>query len=153
MKLLFVCLGNICRSAAAEGVMQHKLRERRLAIDVDSAGTYGGHSGQRADPRMRSAARERGYDLMSISRKIRTEDFWEADHIFVMDDSNYHDVLSLSPDLESGHKIHRMAEYCTNHVVDHIPDPYYGGRDGFEHVLNLLEDACDGILMEIIGVK
>lgn len=149
MKLLFVCLGNICRSAAAEGIMQHKIRELRLEIDVDSAGTYGGHSGQKADPRMRSAARERGYDLMNISRKIRTEDFWEADHIFVMDDSNFYDVFSLAPDVESRHKIHRMAEYCTKHVSDHIPDPYYEGREGFEHVLDLLEDACDGILMEI----
>jgi protein-tyrosine phosphatase len=152
MKLLFVCLGNICRSPAAEGVMQHLVNEARLAdrIECDSAGTYGGHAGERADERMRSAASRRGYDLQSISRQIRTDDFDRFDMIITMDDSNYERVHRLAPSTEAAQKIYRMTEFCRTHPhATHVPDPYYEGAEGFEIVLDLLEDACAGLLSAI----
>ena len=148
-KILFVCLGNICRSAAAEGVMQHLVRKARLedAIWCDSAGTYGGHAGERADYRMRRAAAARGYDLQSISRQIRTEDFDRFDMIVTMDDSNYERVHRLAPTIEDAGKIWRMTDFCRSHPhATHVPDPYYEGAEGFEIVLDLLEDACGGLL-------
>lgn len=152
--ILFVCLGNICRSPAAEGIMQHKVAGKGLSaqIRVDSAGTYGGHAGERADARMRQAASRRGYDLQSRSRQIRSEDFDRFDLIVVMDDSNYERVHRLAPTQQAAQKIHRMTEFCTRHPhADHIPDPYYEGAQGFERVLDLLEDACDGLLDFVRG--
>lgn len=150
-KILFVCLGNICRSPAAEGIMQHIVDKRGMSgrIEVDSAGTYGGHAGEPADRRMREAARARGYDLTSRSRKIRMDDFFDFDMIIVMDDSNYDDVHSLAPDIGSTEKIHRMTDLCKTHKVTYVPDPYYGGRNGFENVLDILEDACGRLLEKI----
>lgn len=149
MRLLFVCLGNICRSPAAEGIMEHKIKQAGLVIEVDSAGTFAGHSSEKADVRMRAAASKRGYNLTSRSRKICTEDFWESDMILVMDDNNFSDVSRLAPDAESLAKIHRMTDFCTLHTIDHVPDPYYEGSAGFEHVLDILEDATDGLLDKI----
>ena len=151
IKLLFVCLGNICRSPAAEGIMKKLTDNRGLAdsVRVDSAGTYGGHAGEPADQRMRMAASKRGYDLTSISRKIRMDDFFNFDMIIVMDDDNYENVSRLAPDIESLDKIHRMTDFCRKHDVPYVPDPYYGGSRGFENVLDILEDACTGLLDEI----
>lgn len=151
-KLLFVCLGNICRSAAAEGVMQHLVANEGLSdrIWCDSAGTYGGHAGEPADSRMRRAASRRGYDLQSISRQIRTEDFDKFDMIITMDDSNYELVHRLAPSVEAARKIFRMTDFCRSHPdATHVPDPYYEGAEGFEIVLDLLEDACGGLLEEV----
>lgn len=151
-KLLFVCLGNICRSPAAEGVMSHLIERKGLGgrIICDSAGTYGGHAGERADGRMRRAAAARGYDLQSISRQLRAEDFDEADIILAMDDRNYEKVHRLAPDTEAAQKIFRMTDFCRRFPeATHIPDPYYEGAEGFEKVLDLLEDACSGLLEAI----
>lgn len=150
-KLLFVCLGNICRSPAAEGVMKHLVERAGLSdsIYIDSAGTYGGHAGEPADTRMRRAAAIRGYRLTSISRQIRTDDFDKFDMIIVMDDSNYERVSRLAPTREDLQKIYRMTEFCRTHKADHVPDPYYEGAHGFEIVLDLLEDACAGLLDDI----
>lgn len=151
-RMLFVCLGNICRSPAAEGIMQHKLTEAGITnITVDSAGTYGGHSGEKADSRMRAAAAKRGYNLTSRSRKVCTEDFWEFDYIFVMDDSNFRDMNRLAPDVESARKVERITRHCTKHTINHVPDPYYEGARGFEIVLDILDDACDNILRMVSG--
>lgn len=145
---MFVCLGNICRSPSAEAVMKKLVREAGLdeRIKVDSAGIIGYHEGERADPRMRAHAARRGYRLDSTSRPVRTEDFYDFDLIVGMDDRNIDDLKRKAPDLASVEKIHRMTEYSRNKLYDHIPDPYYSGAEGFELVLDLLEDACRGLL-------
>ncbi|MCC8088013.1 MAG: low molecular weight phosphotyrosine protein phosphatase [Rikenellaceae bacterium] len=149
--LLFVCMGNICRSPAAEGIMEKIIREAGLTdkIKVGSAGTYGGHAGEEADPRMKKTAKERGYHLTSRSRKITMDDFTNFDMILVMDDNNYDIVYNMAPDIDSAKKIRRMTEFCRNIKTDHVPDPYYGGINGFNNVLDILEDACYGLLETI----
>lgn len=150
-KILFVCLGNICRSPAAEGIMKHLVEKQHLTdkIEVDSAGTSGYHIGELPDPRMRRHGARRDYVFDSRSRRFSPDDFDNFDLIVTMDDSNYHNVISLAPDLESKNKVHRMTEYSQQFNHDHIPDPYYSGADGFELVLDLLEDACQGLLTKV----
>lgn len=147
-KILFVCLGNICRSPMAEGVMRHLVDEAGLAehFEIDSAGTYGGHAGELPDGRMRQAAHSRGYRLTHRSRQVVVEDFDRFDLIVAMDDSNYDNLRRLAPSPEAQGRIHRMATYLTRHTADHIPDPYYGGTEGFAHVIDLLEDGCSTLL-------
>ena len=148
MKILFVCLGNICRSAAAEAVMKKLVQEQNVAQDfeIDSAGLINYHEGEPADPRMRAHAARRGYVVDSISRPVRTSDFFDFDLIIGMDDRNIDELKHRAPDLETEAKIHRMTEYARNKLYDYVPDPYYSGADGFELVLDLLEDACAGLL-------
>lgn len=150
-KVLFVCLGNICRSPSAEAVMKKLVKDAGLekSIFIDSAGTMGYHEGDPADQRMRAHAARRGYVLDSISRPVRTQDFYDFDLIVGMDDRNIDDLKRKAPDLESVAKIHQMTEYSRNKLYDHVPDPYYGGASGFELVLDLLEDACEGLLETI----
>ena len=150
-KILFVCRGNICRSPSAEAVMKKLVKDAGLDnyIEVDSAGIMGYHEGERADQRMRAHASRRGYVLDSISRPVRTTDFYDFDLIIGMDDRNIDDLKRKAPDLESVAKIHQMTEYSRNKLYDHVPDPYYGGASGFELVLDLLEDACGGLLETI----
>lgn len=152
-KLLFVCLGNICRSPAAEGVMARLVEERGVAdrFTIDSAGTYGGHSGERADARMRKAASARGYNLTSISRRVSMDDFDRFDLIIAMDDSNYEQLFRIAPSLEASHKIRRMAEFIADPSIDHVPDPYYEGAQGFEIVLDMLEKGCSNLLQQILS--
>ena len=147
--LLFVCLGNICRSPAAEGIMRQLVRCQGLDghFEIDSAGTYGGHRGELPDPRMRSAAARRGLSLTHRARKITGEDFDRFDRIIVMDDSNYENVHRLAPSRAAGDKIFRMTDFCRHHPDQtYVPDPYYEGHEGFELVLDLLEDGCKGLL-------
>lgn len=154
VKILFVCLGNICRSPAAEGYFNHLLKQENLSDDyiVDSAGTSAYHDGSPADGRMIEAALERGYKLESISRAFNSKnDFKSFDLIITMDDDNHADVISLSPDEESEGKIHQMVDFCTKHNVAEVPDPYYKGIDGFELTLDIVEDACEGLLDQIIN--
>ena len=148
-KILFVCLGNICRSSSAEGVMKHLLEESGLGNEfvVDSAGISSYHQGELPDSRMRAHAIRRGYELTHRSRSVRTEDFYNFDLIIGMDDRNIDDLKDRAPSPEEWKKIHLMTEYCTRFThADHVPDPYYGGAEGFEYVLDLLEDACAGLL-------
>lgn len=151
--LLFVCLGNICRSPAAEGIMKKLVDENNLAslIHIDSAGTSGWHEGELPDDRMRMHGRRRGYDFCSRSRKFSYEDFDAFDHIIVMDDDNYANVSNLAKTNKDAAKIRRMTDFSDKFSSPHIPDPYYGGSSGFEKVLDLLEDACEGLLREITG--
>lgn len=147
-KVLFVCLGNICRSPAGEGIFKKMVKEQGLEdyITVDSAGTSGYHDGELPDPRMRQHGARRGYKFDSLSRRFTAGDFYDFDIILAMDDSNYHNILRLAPDLESERKVYRMVEFSKKYSHDHVPDPYYSGADGFELVLDLLEDACEGLL-------
>ncbi len=152
-RYLFVCLGNICRSPAVHRIMEKMLKNRGLSgrAVVDSAGTYGGHAGEHPDPRMRAAAAARGYELNHRSRQFRSGDFERFDHILVMDDSNYDRVCRLAPDPQAVQKVERMTDYCERFDTDHVPDPYYEGRDGFEYVLDILEDAVGNLIDRTIG--
>lgn len=148
-KILFVCLGNICRSPAAEGIARDIAQKRNIAdkYEFDSAGLYGGHAGELPDRRMRVHAFQRGYNLTHHSRPVRMSDFEEFDLIIGMDDSNISRLKSMARTPEEEAKIVRMTDFCRNHPgADHIPDPYYEGAEGFELVLDLLEDACQGLL-------
>ena len=150
-KLLFVCLGNICRSPAAEGVFLHLLEARGLSHQflVDSAGTGGWHVGNPADRRMRAAAERRGIHLPSRARQIELADFSNFDRILTMDEDNLRAVRSLAGELGARSDlalVEPMTSHCRRFSDKEVPDPYYGGEQGFEHVLDLLEDACSGLL-------
>jgi protein-tyrosine phosphatase len=151
IRILFVCLGNICRSPSAEGVMKKLVKEAGLEneIEIDSAGILSVHQGELPDSRMRRHASLRGYVLDSRSRPVVTSDFYDFDLIIGMDDRNIQDLKDRAPDLESVAKIHRMTEYSCAFTYNHVPDPYFGGDAGFELVLDLLEDACVGLLKAI----
>lgn len=137
----------------AEGVMLRLIKESGLEQDfvIDSAGILDYHEGELPDSRMRQHASRRGYTLTSRSRPVRTEDFYHFDLIIGMDDRNITDLKQRAPSPEEWKKIHRMTEYCTTcSDADHVPDPYYGGSSGFEYVIDLLEDACEGLLRRLI---
>ena len=146
-KVLFVCLGNICRSPAAHGIFEHIVKENGFAdrFEIDSAGTYGGHRGELPDKRMRTAALYRGYALTHRSRPVSSLDFLDFDLIVAMDDQNYEDLMHLAPSVEATHKIKKMVNYLTTHKISYIPDPYYMGTEGFTLVLDLLEEACQNL--------
>lgn len=148
IKILFVCLGNICRSPSAEAVMRKLVKDALLESDIqiDSAGIIGYHEGELPDQRMRMHASRRGYVLDSLSRPVRLSDFSDFDLIIGMDDRNIDELKEKAPDLESVAKIHKMTDFSRNCLHDHVPDPYYGGASGFELVLDILEDACAGLL-------
>ena len=151
LQLLFVCTGNICRSPAAEGIMQTLVQRQGLEslIHCDSAGTSGYHVGDRADERMRYHAKLRGYELLSLSRQFHPEDFEKFDLILVMDQRNLKSLIALDPKLQYRSKIHNMTDFCESFSIKEVPDPYYGGDAGFEQVLDLLEDACTGLLKHL----
>lgn len=150
-KLLFVCLGNICRSPAAEGVMQHKVREAGLAnrIVIDSAGTEGWHAGKSPDSRMRKHAKQRGYALDSAARQVRTQDFTDFDLILVMDQQNLREIRRFAPVPELMKKVRLFCDFAEDCEETEVPDPYYGGEAGFEQVLDIVENGCDHLLAHI----
>ena len=151
-KILFVCLGNICRSPAAHGIMEQVVKNRNMeeVVEIDSAGTYGGHAGELPDYRMRSAASQRGYNLTHRSRKFREDDFYDFDKIIVMDDMNYENVSRMAPQRSYLDKVYRFVEFCHNYPDrSYVPDPYYEGREGFELVLDMLEDGCEHLADKI----
>ena len=142
-----VCLGNICRSPLAEGIMRSKLSED---FTVDSAGTGGWHAGELPDKRSIATAKNRGLDITNQrARQFKKNDFEIFDHIFVMDNSNYKDVLALAPNEEAKSKVKLILnEIFPNENVD-VPDPYYGGQDGFENVFDMLDQACEEIARKL----
>ena len=151
-RVLFVCLGNICRSPSAEAVMNAKIKSNNLQdeIIIDSAGIISWHAGEQADHRMRSHAVKRGYNLTSRSRQFDPAvDFEKFDYIIGMDHDNMRDLRDMDPNQKYKDKIHLMTGYCQSIPADVVPDPYYGGGQGFENVLDILEDACEGLLKEI----
>ncbi|MDX1368962.1 low molecular weight protein-tyrosine-phosphatase [Pseudomonas sp.] len=152
MRVLFVCLGNICRSPTAEAVLRHKLRELGLeeGVEVDSAGTGDWHVGKPPDSRTRQAAQLRGYDLSALrGRQVCADDFSRFDLILAMDNSNLEHLRRLRP----GGAMAELDLFLRRYDLapDEVPDPYYGGEEGFEQVLDLLEQACDGLLRELRG--
>lgn len=147
-KVLFVCMGNICRSPTAEGVFRAMVEEAKLdhEITVASAGTHAYHLGQTPDPRAQAAAEKRGYDISPIiSRQVSLEDFRDSDVILAMDWDNM-TLLQQQCPRQYQHKIQLMMRYATDHDEATVPDPYYGGPDGFDTVLNYIEDSCTGLL-------
>ena len=155
MKLLFVCLGNICRSPAAEAIMNKLIEERGLTnqITCDSAGTSQHHAGHPADPRMRKHAKTKGYNITSISRSFEIEDFNQFDWIITMDDSNYENLTSRIQQEAHTKKVLKMADFCKIKNCDFIPDPYYGENQGFLNVIALLEDSCSHLLQYLLKIK
>ena len=152
-RILFVCMGNICRSPSAEAIMKKTIVKNNLGdkIEVDSAGTIEYHSGESADPRMIVHAKKRGYEVDSIARQFNmTKDFERFDYIITMDNDNYEDIKSMDILNKNEHKIFRMVDFCENCTIDEIPDPYYNSASGFEEVLDLLEDATNGLLNRVI---
>jgi protein-tyrosine phosphatase len=152
VKIVFVCLGNICRSPAAEAVMNSLIKKENLQdrIVCDSAATSGHHEGESADPRTIQHAKTRGHNVTSISRPFNKRlDFSQFDFIVTMDDANLGDVRNM--DVKGVHrdKIFRLVDFCSNKKYKDVPDPYYGGPDGFETVMDILEDGCQGLLQKI----
>ncbi|MBE9255844.1 MULTISPECIES: low molecular weight protein-tyrosine-phosphatase [Aphanizomenonaceae] len=151
-KLLFVCLGNICRSPSAENIMNHLIDQARLnnTILCDSAGTAGYHIGAAPDRRMSAAAENKlGFKLIGQARQFQIRDFQEFDLILAMDRNNYDDILAVDRSGQYHSKVRLMCDFCSTHTLKEVPDPYYGGVEGFNHVIDLLMDACQGLLKHI----
>ena len=151
VKVLFVCMGNICRSPTAHGVFQKMVDDQSLGhlIEVDSAGTHAYHVGEAPDPRAQAAARRRGVELSTLrARKVKASDFDVFDYVLVMDDDNYQNLELICP---SGHeeKLSLFLDYAPTMKEREVPDPYYGGESGFERVLDLIEAASEGLLADI----
>ena len=151
MRILFVCMGNICRSPAAEGIFRKFVEERNLSdrIEIDSAGTIDYHRGKSADPRMMDAAHNRGYTLTSKARQIDRNDLNEFDLVVAMDRDNRTDIENLSK-LGSA-RLQLLSDYLDEEYPVDVPDPYYGGAQGFETVLDMLEAACSAILDDLLS--
>jgi protein-tyrosine phosphatase len=152
-RLLFVCLGNICRSPSGENIMNHLLKARGLEPQVicDSAGTSGYHLDAKPDRRMNAAAqRKLGLTLMGRSRKFDPIDFDDFDLILAMDQDNFEQMYHVGSLNHDRSKLHLMCEFCTRHDLKEVPDPYYGGEKGFDFVIDLLMDACEGLLDHLI---
>ena len=153
---MFVCLGNICRSPAAEGILRALAEEQGQDDDlyIDSAGIGAWHVGEQPDRRMRKHAAQRGYDLSSLrARQFRSDDFEKFDWIVVMDEENYQDVMRKVPSHTSSNKLAkvvRMKDFFNDFKgYDHVPDPYYGGSEGFELALDMIEDSCKEMLKSL----
>jgi protein-tyrosine phosphatase len=150
MKILMVCLGNICRSPLAEGIMRKKINERNLNANVESVGTSNYHVGEGADPRSEQVGKKNGVDLSNHrGRQFVTSDFDRYDRIFVMDRSNYRNVMNLARKESDRSKVDLIMNVVTPGSNNEVPDPYYSGSNGFELVYNMLDEACGMIADEI----
>jgi protein-tyrosine phosphatase len=151
MRVLFVCMGNICRSPTAEGVFRRVLAERApdLEVEIDSAGTHSYHVGNPPDRRAIEAARRRGIDLSSLrARQVSRDDFERFDLILAMDEENLEELRSRA-DARHHERIRLLMEFAPDAPLRYVPDPYYGGASGFEQVLDLLEQAAEGLVAEL----
>lgn len=150
MKVLMVCLGNICRSPMADGIMRKKVEEYGLDVEIDSAGTGDFHIGEAPDDRMRATAKENGLSIDELrGRQFVQEDFDRFDRIFVMDKSNYENVLRLARNEEDREKVDLLLNLSQPNENMEVPDPYFGGEEGFQHVYNLIDHATDQLIEEL----
>lgn len=151
IRVLFVCMGNICRSPTAEAVFRHYVEKAGLSphVHIDSAGTHDYHIGEAPDTRTQSAARQRGYDMSQLrGRQVETGDFARFDYVLAMDEANLSILQRLRPHDAQSH-LGLFLEFAERHSEREVPDPYYGGAQGFERVLDMVEDAADGLLRHI----
>jgi protein-tyrosine phosphatase len=151
IKILFVCMGNICRSPTAQGIFRDLVEKEGLShcITTDSAGTIAFHQGYPPDRRAMETASKRGLDLSDLrARQSRADDFLEFDYVLAMDSENYQDLLEICPDGYE-HKLHMFMSFAPNLQISEVPDPYYGGVKGFERVFDMVEEASRGLLNRI----
>jgi protein-tyrosine phosphatase len=154
-RLLFVCLGNICRSPMAEGVFRRVIKEEGVAhlFEIDSAGLGDWHVGQAPDTRAQSAARRRGIDISGQSaRQVTHADYTRFDLLLAMDGSNFAELTQHAPK-DARHKIRRLLDFAPHTGTQDVPDPFFGGREGFDHALDLIEHAARGLLAELLDDK
>jgi protein-tyrosine phosphatase len=150
MKILMVCLGNICRSPIADGLLRQKVNEEHLDVEVDSAGTIGMHAGSAPDSRMITTAKNRGTDISFLkARQFTVADFDQFDVIFAMDKNNKHDILSLAKNAKDKQKVHLILSEISDQEEANVPDPYYGTSKDFEHVYELVDKATNTIIQKI----
>lgn len=154
IRIIFICLGNICRSPSAEAVFKNIILKRGVSnlFEIDSAGLHGYHEGERADSRMRKHALKRGIELTSISRPVKFADIEYFDLVIGMDDSNISALRRLAGE-KYRNKIYKMTDFRIKTTNNEVPDPYYGGDAGFELVLDILEDSCEGLLNQILSFR
>lgn len=147
--ILFICMGNICRSPTAEAVFRHKVKEKGLKLTIDSAGTIGSHAREKPDHRAQKVGVSRGYSFDKIkARKVTVDDFNDFDLILAMDEQNIKDLKKVAPS-EQMNKVKLFLEFANDFDETEVPDPYYGGARGFKFVLDLVENASDGLLKEL----
>jgi protein-tyrosine phosphatase len=154
VRVCFVCLGNICRSPTAEGIMLALAKRQGLAqcLQIDSAGTAAYHVGERADPRTLATAKARGVDLPSVARRFERADFAHFDYVLAMDSANHEALLRLAPGAAEKAKVHLLRSFCAKSLASRetdVPDPYYGGANGFEDVFDICQAACEGFLTHV----
>ena len=147
--VLFVCLGNICRSPAAEGILRHQAEKEGVNIHVESCGLGDWHKGNLPDERMREASKKRGIALTSRAQKMEHEFFDRFDFIFVADHKVMNELYKFAESPEHKAKMHFITHFSSSYKGQDVPDPYYDGEAGFENVLDMLEDSCEGILTHI----
>ena len=145
-KILLVCMGNICRSPMAEGILRHKALERRISVETDSAGTINNHVGESPDPRAQLCMRDQGIDISDLrARQISPSDFHRFDLLLAMDESNLKGLLRIAPDDGLARKARLMMDFAPDRPHE-VPDPYFGGAEGFEEVYRMLDEACENLL-------
>jgi protein-tyrosine phosphatase len=150
MKILMVCLGNICRSPLAQGILEAQVKRNRLDWKIDSAGTSGWHAGEKPDGRAIAIAKQNSINISNQrSRMLKPEDFNQFDFILAMDQKNYSDILRVCPTPELASKVHLILEFAESNTVTEVPDPYYDG--GFQRVFNLLNEACSGFISGMVS--
>jgi protein-tyrosine phosphatase len=154
-RVLFVCLGNICRSPLAEAVFRHKVRERGVEdeFEIDSAGTSGYHNGAPPDRRSSETARRRGVELAGQSRQLSAADLRRFDYVIAMDRENLHEIRSLEAAAGGSARIHRLREWDPERSGPDVPDPYYGGPGGFDEVHDIVDRSCDALLDHVLAER
>ena len=154
MKILMVCLGNICRSPLAEGIMNEKIKKYNLQAETDSAGTAAYHVGENPDPRSIEVAEKNNIDITyQRARRFRVEDFDRFDRIYAMDESNYYDLVSQARNEKEKNKVEMILNVIYPGENASVPDPYYGGKNGFDNVFNMLDNACEIIARDLTTKK